>query len=81
MDLGLYGTGDRGCYIFGKCQEKIYKKINTNKTFSLWDPSKEAPFYPRGPTLLLLTVVLLWVLRFSPTIHLLGGGMPPMTWQ
>ena len=48
---------------------------------SLWDPSKGAPFDPRGPTLLLLTVVLLRVLRFLPTIPLLGGGMPPMTRQ
>ena len=29
---------------------------------------------------LFLTVVLLRVLRFSPTIPPLGGGMPPMTW-
>ena len=28
------------------------------------------------PTLLLLTVVLLRVLRFLPTLPLLGGGMP-----
>ena len=35
------------------------------------------PFDPRGPTLLILTVFLLRVLRFSPTIPLLGGGMPP----
>ena len=34
-------------------------------------------FDPRGPTLLLLSVVLLLVLRFLPIIPLLGGGMPP----
>ena len=32
---------------------------------------------PRGPTLLLLTVVLLRLLRFLPTLPLLGRGMPP----
>ena len=31
---------------------------------------------PDLKTLLLLTVVLLWVLRFLPTIPLLAGGMP-----
>ena len=31
---------------------------------------------PRRPTILLLTVVLLQVLWFLPTIPLLGGGMP-----
>ena len=36
---------------------------------------------PSGPTLLLLTVVLLGVLTFLPTIPLLDGGMPPMTWR
>ena len=36
---------------------------------------------PRGPTFLLLTVVLLRVLWFLPTIPMLGRGMPPMTWQ
>ena len=36
--------------------------------------------YGTGDTpLLLLTLVLLRVLRFLPTIPLLGGGMPPMT--
>ena len=54
---------------------------NYNKRLSLWDPSKGAPFDFRGPTLLLLTVVLLRVLRFLPTIPPLGGGMPPVTWQ
>ena len=40
-----------------------------------------SPNYPRVPTLLLLTVVLLWVLQFFPTIPPLGGGMPPVMWQ
>ena len=39
-----------------------------------WDPSRGALFDPRGPTLLLLTVVLLRVLRFLPTLPLLGGS-------
>ena len=30
---------------------------------------------------IVLTVVLLRVLRFLPTIPPLGGGMPPMIWQ
>ena len=54
-------------------------KIKNNTKLTLW--KKEPPPDPRGPTLLLLTVVLLWVFRFLPTIPLLGGGMPPMTWQ
>ena len=40
--------------------------------------SKGAPFDPWEPTLLLLTVVLLRVLLFLPTIPPLGGVMPPM---
>ena len=43
---------------------------------SLWEPSKGAPPDFRGPTLLLLTVVLLRALRFLPTLPLPGGGMP-----
>ena len=52
--------------ILGNKDDKNYYKI------SLWDPSKGAPFDHRGPTLLLLAVVLLWVLWFSPTIPPLG---------
>ena len=44
---------------------------------SLWDSSKGAPFDPRGPTLLLLTVVYLRVFQFLPTIPSLGGGVTP----
>ena len=51
-----------------------------NQRISLWDPSRGAQYDPRGPTLLLLTVVLLRVLRFLPTLPLLGRGMPLMTW-
>ena len=50
-------------------------------TFLVWVNKVLDPFDPRGPTLLLLTVVLLWVLRFLPTIPPPGGGMPPMTWH
>ena len=57
---------------------KSFQQINkTYYRISLWDPSRGAPFDPRGPTLLLLTVVLLRVLRFLPTIPLLGGRYAP----
>ena len=61
--------------------KEIERQIKTNKRLSLWDPSKGAPFDPRGPTLLLLTVVLLRVLRFFPTIPPPDGGMPQVIWQ
>ena len=41
-------------------------------------PKSNLQSVPTEPTLLLLTVVLLRVLRFLPTIPLLGSGMPPM---
>ena len=54
-----------------------FSENKTNKKVTLWEPSKGSHLDPRGPTLLLLTVVLLWVLQFLPTIPLLGRGMPP----
>ena len=55
------------------CQT-LSEKNNNNLT--LWEKIKGPALDPRGPTLLLLTVVLLRVLRFLPTLPLLGGGIP-----
>ena len=45
----------------------------------MWETSKgNSPPDFRGLPPLLLTVVLLRVLQFLPTIPLLDGGMPPM---
>ena len=46
------------------------------KKLTFWEASEVAPLDPRGPTLLLLTLVLLRVLQFLPTVPLLGKGMP-----
>ena len=56
------------------CQLSKAKDENQWK-ISLWEPSKGAPPDFRGPTLLLLTVVLLRALRFLPTLPLPGRGI------
>ena len=60
----------------------FYKnKIKKIKGITFWNQIKGPTLDPRGHTLLLLTVVLLRVLWFLPTIPPLGGSMPPMIWQ
>ena len=61
---------------------KIYEKGNAQKVASITGNSLQGKGYAqlkdRAVPKIFLKVVLLWILRFLPTILLLGRGMPPM---
>ena len=69
------------CIIFLLFASNVKTPTNKikQKQLTLWETVKGSPLDFRGHPLLLLTVVLLWVLRFLPNIPLLGRGMPPLT--